>query len=694
MKRGHIFLLAAFVLGIAFALVIRPLEAKAAAVSWDRFQVGAVRPINLMDTVWGNIFNGTSTTAASNFPYASTTAISVSGLTSGRCVQTGTGGLLTITASACGAGSITSVTATYPVVSSGGATPNISLAFGTTTANTWGLTQTFTLSPVFSTLGAGTVNSTAGGTIYNTATSTPTVTSPITYSGTLGQFIGGVSGAFGCATCAISGGNALSTTSPWTGSGVAYRVSESAVSTAATTSLAVSSPLTVTGTLGALIGGTNNTINCQAASGSQAGCLSSTDWNTFNNKVSSTSLSATVPITYSSATGIIACNVASGSQPGCLSSIDWSTFNNKQVGGFQISTTSPISQGNLAYFTGVTPTSIGGVATGTITGSTGLSVTAGQSVIGSGLTITNTGVTSIAGTTNQVTLSASTGAVTVSLAGPHNFTTLTGLALGSGTSALSAYTGTSCTNQFVRSLNASGVATCASLSATDFGNVSANTVFGNPTGASAQPTFFATSSLFTGTIGQTAYFAGTGALVGTSSLVVDTTSNVGIGTTTPFGNLSVARTSTAAVVIADAFNTIRALFNTASTTGSIFTVMATTTTNTQLLAGTGLKLFDVDQYGHLTASSTRASPTVACSPSGGTLGVNANDVTGEFTSGTLSTSCTLTFASSYGVTPQVLITPNSTVQMVAVTAKSTTAFTVSFAAAITTDTVSYFVIQP
>ncbi len=41
--------------------------------------------------------------------------------------------------------------------------------------------------------------------------------------------------------------------------------------------------------------------------------------------------------------------------------------------------------------------------------------------------------------------------------------TLTGLALGNGTSAFSAYAGTSCTNQFPRSLNANGVATCASI---------------------------------------------------------------------------------------------------------------------------------------------------------------------------------------------------------------------------------------
>lgn len=48
---------------------------------------------------------------------------------------------------------------------------------------------------------------TVGGTgsLQVVGTSTPTATSPITYSGTLGQFLGGVSGAFGCATCAVTG---------------------------------------------------------------------------------------------------------------------------------------------------------------------------------------------------------------------------------------------------------------------------------------------------------------------------------------------------------------------------------------------------------------------------------------------------------------------------------------------------------
>lgn len=42
---------------------------------------------------------------------------------------------------------------------------------------------------------------------------------------------------------------------------------------------------------------------------------------------------ATAPITYSLLSGTIACNVASGSQPGCLSSSDFNTFNGKQAAG-------------------------------------------------------------------------------------------------------------------------------------------------------------------------------------------------------------------------------------------------------------------------------------------------------------------------------------------------------------------------
>lgn len=125
-------------------------------------------------------------------------------------------------------------------------------------------------------------------------------------------------------------------------------------------------------------GGTAPDITCQLSSGSQSGCLTSTDWTTFNGKESALTFSAplsrstntiSIPVSTSSANGYlsstdwstfnskvstnrainttspitgggdlsadrtIACNVASGSQPGCLASADWTTFNNKQAAG-------------------------------------------------------------------------------------------------------------------------------------------------------------------------------------------------------------------------------------------------------------------------------------------------------------------------------------------------------------------------
>lgn len=92
------------------------------------------------------------------------------------------------------------LTFTYPLTRT---TNTIALAFSTTTSNTWAGTQTFTNSPVFSILTAGSVNATTGGTIYNTATSTPTLGLGLAYSGTLGQFISGVSGSLTIATSSL-----------------------------------------------------------------------------------------------------------------------------------------------------------------------------------------------------------------------------------------------------------------------------------------------------------------------------------------------------------------------------------------------------------------------------------------------------------------------------------------------------------
>ena len=62
---------------------------------------------------------------------------------------------------------------------------------------------------------------------------------------------------------------------------------------------------------------------------------------------------------------------------------------------------------------------------------------------------------------------------------------------------------------------------------------------GNSGAASIAPAVNATSTLFTGTAGQDAYFSGTGTLLGTSSLFINAFGNVGIGSTSPQSALAV-----------------------------------------------------------------------------------------------------------------------------------------------------------
>ena len=118
-------------------------------------------------------FSGATTGAFSSSLSAS--SLTATGLTVGNCVQVTTGGLFTTAAGACGtAASISSVSATAPLASSGGTTPNISitgilgLAFGGTgsaTQNFLDLTNAQTavgLKTFSSGISAAGVTSTAG----------------------------------------------------------------------------------------------------------------------------------------------------------------------------------------------------------------------------------------------------------------------------------------------------------------------------------------------------------------------------------------------------------------------------------------------------------------------------------------------------------------------------------------------------
>jgi len=101
-------------------------------------------------------------------------------------------------------------------------------------------------------------------------------------------------------------------------------------------SISVGTVTSVTGTSPVVSsGGTTPAISMPAATSSISGYLTSTDWNTFNNKGSGTvtSVTATSPITSSGgATPNLAMPAATGSVNGYLTSTDWTTFNSKGSG--------------------------------------------------------------------------------------------------------------------------------------------------------------------------------------------------------------------------------------------------------------------------------------------------------------------------------------------------------------------------
>jgi hypothetical protein len=101
-------------------------------------------------------------------------------------------------------------------------------------------------------------------------------------------------------------------------------------------SISVGTVTSVTGTSPVVSSGGNTpAISMPAATTSVSGYLTSTDWNTFNNKGSGTvtSVTATSPVTSTGGTTpVIAMPAATTSVNGYLTSTDWNTFNGKGSG--------------------------------------------------------------------------------------------------------------------------------------------------------------------------------------------------------------------------------------------------------------------------------------------------------------------------------------------------------------------------
>jgi hypothetical protein len=175
----------------------------------------------------------------------------------GGAVVTGTYPNFTITTPS---GTVTSVSGTAPIASTGGATPAISISQATTSTDGYLSSTDWN---TFNGKGSGTVTSVGGTGTVNGITLTGTVTS----SGnlTLGGTLGGI-------------GNSQLTNSAITINGT---------STSLGGSISVGTVTSVTGTAPVVSsGGATPAISMAAATTSVNGYLTSTDWNTFNGKYS------------------------------------------------------------------------------------------------------------------------------------------------------------------------------------------------------------------------------------------------------------------------------------------------------------------------------------------------------------------------------------------------------------------------
>ena len=283
----------------------------------------------LTSTDWNTFNNKAPATSGTSILYGNGSG-GFSNVTIGSGV-TFAGGTLSATGSG---GTVTSVTGTAPIASSGGTTPAISISQASTSTN-------------------GYLSSTDWNTFNNkqpagTYVTSVTGTAPVVSSG-------GTTPAISMAA-ASSSTNGYLTSTDWTtfnnkGSGTVTAVSVvSANGFAGTSSGGATPALTLTTSITGLTYGNGTalaaatvsapltysagTLAITQATTSTNGYLSSTDWNTFNNKGSGTvtSVTGTAPVVSSGGTTpAISMAAANTSTNGYLTSTDWNTFNNKQA---------------------------------------------------------------------------------------------------------------------------------------------------------------------------------------------------------------------------------------------------------------------------------------------------------------------------------------------------------------------------
>lgn len=338
-------------------------------------------PLTASATILGGGQGGTG--------FATTTAGNI-----GNCLQVSNNSPLVYTFATCSGGGSTGVATTSLLAN---APIFLSKTNSAITFSWFGLTTT--TQPSSSNL----LTSNGSNGVYGTATSSGTVSSPLT-----GNFICVGSGCtLGIQAASASQAGSMSA-GDW-----------SLLHTATTT---FSAPLTYTLS--------TNAVTLPAAGASQNGYLASTDWQLLHTATTT----FTSPLVYTLSTNAVTCPTCNTTNAS-VSSIAAGTG----IGGGTITTTgthyllsylatsSAETRGQLAYWTsqGGTPGQLGSVSTSSVSAGTGVSLSAspGALVGGSALTITNTGV--ISGSCSGGTSCSGTNPLSISSFGfPFTFNTL------------------------------------------------------------------------------------------------------------------------------------------------------------------------------------------------------------------------------------------------------------------------------
>lgn len=530
----------------------------------------------------------------------------------------------------------------------GSTTPGTSLGIGNTGVNTINLSATAT-----STFGSGislrsgcfAVNgvclTTGAGTVTSISTNNGITGGPITGSGTIGLDVVNANSVLGNISGVSAVPTSLSTTTLFAAAaGQILGFINGGWTGVATTTF--SNPLVYSG----------GNVTCQAASGSLAGCLSATDWNTFNNKQPTIALGAgTVNssagnVLYSTATSTVA--IGSGlSYSGTMGSEVGGVSGTLTVTGL---TTSNFASANVSQFTNdagylTSATArpydfpLSGNATSTLTQFNGgitafASSTIGNGITGNGLTINGNSTTTLAAYFgSQVSVGSTTPYALLSLDGKQN-----SIAAGLPILVLQQQTGGTADIFDIFTSSQSKAFNLDQFGTPTSGNgYIANGGSGSPSAAFlAQPVSASTPGFRQKQAANaTGNFATLVGSVNQTLFAIGAQGNLQIGTTT---TTAPAWLSVQAAGITTAYGSQLDLVNIASTTSATFATSS---------------IFKITASAHLMGSST--NPVI--SGCGTSPTVNGDDSHGYVTVGSVSaTGCTITFANAYPARPQCNVT--------------------------------------